>query len=85
MEVLQAISNRRSHRAYKKEQLAEDVLSAILKAGLQGTGSRGIFLLFRILSLYRKYMMRQQKTGRQIPEVHASGIRTFRCFIMHLQ
>jgi nitroreductase len=40
MEVLQAISNRRSHRAYKKEQLAEDVLSAILKAGLEAPSAR---------------------------------------------
>ena len=35
MEVLQAISNRRSHRAYKPDQLTEDVLAAILKARLE--------------------------------------------------
>ena len=35
MDVLQTISNRRSHRAYTKEQLPEETLSAILKAGLE--------------------------------------------------
>lgn len=40
MEVLQAISNRRSHRAYKKEQLPDEVLSAILKAGLEAPSAR---------------------------------------------
>ena len=40
MEVLQTISSRRSHRAYKKEQLTEDVLSAILKAGLEAPSAR---------------------------------------------
>lgn len=40
MEVLQAITNRRSHRVYKKEQLPEDVLSAILKAGLEAPSAR---------------------------------------------
>ena len=40
MEVLQAISNRRSHRAYKKDQLPEEVLSAILKAGLEAPSAR---------------------------------------------
>lgn len=40
MEVLQAISNRRSHREYSKEQLPEDVLSAILKAGLEAPSAR---------------------------------------------
>ena len=40
MDVLQTISNRRSHRAYKKEQLPEDVLAAILKAGLESPSAR---------------------------------------------
>ena len=40
MEVLQAISNRRSHRGYKKDQLPEDVLAAILKAGLEAPSAR---------------------------------------------
>ena len=40
MEVLQAISERRSHRAYKKDQLPEDVLEAILKAGLESPSAR---------------------------------------------
>lgn len=35
MDVLKAISGRRSHRAYKQEQLPEEVLSAILRAGLE--------------------------------------------------
>ncbi len=35
MDVLQTISNRRSHRAYTKKQLPEETLSAILKAGLE--------------------------------------------------
>ena len=35
MDVLQAISNRRSHRVYRKEQLPEETLSAILRAGLE--------------------------------------------------
>lgn len=35
MDVLQAVSNRRSHRAYRKDQLPGDVLSSILKAGLE--------------------------------------------------
>ena len=35
MDVLQAISNRRSHRSYKKEQIPEEMLSAVLKAGLE--------------------------------------------------
>ena len=42
MEVLEAISKRRSHRAYKKEQLPEDVLSAILKAGLEAPSARNV-------------------------------------------
>ena len=40
MNVLQAISNRRSHRAYKQEQLPEEVLGAILKAGLESPSAR---------------------------------------------
>lgn len=40
MEVLQAISNRRSHRAYKTDQLPEDVLAAILKAGLEAPSAK---------------------------------------------
>ena len=40
MEVLQAISDRRSHRAYQEKQLPEDVLSAILKAGLESPSAR---------------------------------------------
>lgn len=34
-EVLKAISDRRSHRKYQEKQLEEEVLSAILKAGLE--------------------------------------------------
>ena len=40
MDVLQAISNRRSHRSYKEEQLTEEILSAILKAGLEAPSAR---------------------------------------------
>ena len=40
MDVLQAISNRRSHRTYLEKQLPEDVLSAILKAGLESPSAR---------------------------------------------
>ena len=40
MDVLHAISSRRSHRAYKGEQLPEEVLSAILKAGLESPSAR---------------------------------------------
>ena len=40
MDVLQAISNRRSHRAYREEQLSEEVLGAILKAGLEAPSAR---------------------------------------------
>ena len=35
MDVLQTISSRRSHRAYREEQLPEETLSAILRAGLE--------------------------------------------------
>ena len=40
MDVLQTISNRRSHRAYKTDQLPEEVLAAILKAGLEAPSAR---------------------------------------------
>lgn len=40
MDVLQTISNRRSHRVYKTDQLPEDVLVAILKAGLEAPSAR---------------------------------------------
>ena len=40
MDVLQAISSRRSHRAYKQEQLSEEVLGKILKAGLESPSAR---------------------------------------------
>ena len=40
MDVLKAISGRRSHRAYQAEQLSEEVLSAILKAGLEAPSAR---------------------------------------------
>ena len=35
MDVLEAISSRRSHRAYSQEQLPEETLSAILRSGLE--------------------------------------------------
>ena len=35
MDVLQAVSNRRSHRAYTGEQLPEEILGKILRAGLE--------------------------------------------------
>jgi nitroreductase len=40
MDVLEVISDRRSHRAYKEEQLSEEVLSAILRAGLESPSAR---------------------------------------------
>ena len=40
MDVLQAISDRRSHRAYKEDQLPEEVLTRILKAGLESPSAR---------------------------------------------
>ena len=40
MDVLQAISGRRSHRAYRAEQLPGEVLDAILKAGLESPSAR---------------------------------------------
>ena len=40
MEILQTISDRRSHREYKADQLPEDVLEAILKAGLEAPSAR---------------------------------------------
>jgi len=40
MDVLQAITNRRSHRAYKAEQLPEEVMEKILRAGLEAPSAR---------------------------------------------
>ena len=40
MDVLQVISNRRSHRAYKAAQLPEEALNAILTAALQSPSAR---------------------------------------------
>lgn len=40
MDVLQAISNRRSHRAYKTDQLPEETLNSILTAALQSPSAR---------------------------------------------
>ena len=40
MDVLQAISGRRSHRVYREEQLPEEVLSSILRAGLEAPSAR---------------------------------------------
>ena len=40
MEVLQAISSRRSHRAYQTEQVREDELKQILVAGLEAPSAR---------------------------------------------
>ena len=40
MDVLKAISDRRSHRAYKREQIPEETLSAILRAGLEAPSAR---------------------------------------------
>ena len=40
MDVLKAIADRRSHRAYKSEQLPEKVLSTILRAGLEAPSAR---------------------------------------------
>lgn len=40
MDVLQSISNRRSHRSYKEDQLTEEVLSLIIKAGLEAPSAR---------------------------------------------
>lgn len=40
MDVMKAISDRRSHRAYRKEQLPEEVLGSILKAGLEAPSAR---------------------------------------------
>lgn len=40
MDVLNAISSRRSHRAYQTKQLTEEVLSMILKAGLESPSAR---------------------------------------------
>lgn len=40
MDVLQAVSNRRSHRAYTCEQLPEETLGKILRAGLESPSAR---------------------------------------------
>ena len=40
MDVLKAISDRRSHRSYRKEQVPEDVLGSVLKAGLEAPSAR---------------------------------------------
>ena len=40
MDVLKAIANRRSHRAYTEAQLPEETLSAILRAGLEAPSAR---------------------------------------------
>jgi nitroreductase len=40
MEVLQAISNRRSHRVYKPDQISEEILNQILTAALQSPSAR---------------------------------------------
>ncbi len=40
MDVLKAISDRRSHRAYQQGQISEEILDAILKAGLEAPSAR---------------------------------------------
>ncbi len=40
MDVLKTISERRSHRVYQAKQIPEEVLSAILKAGLEAPSAR---------------------------------------------
>lgn len=40
MDVFQAISDRRSHRAYKADQLSEETLARILRAGLESPSAR---------------------------------------------
>ncbi len=40
MDILQAITDRRSHRAYREEQIPEETLSKILKAGLESPSAR---------------------------------------------
>ena len=40
MDVLKVIADRRSHRAYREEQLPEEILGAILKAGLEAPSAR---------------------------------------------
>ena len=40
MDVLKAISDRRSHRAYQETQLPEETLAAILRAGLEAPSAR---------------------------------------------
>ena len=40
MDVMQAISGRRSHRVYREEQLPEEILDSILRAGLEAPSAR---------------------------------------------
>lgn len=40
MDVLQAISNRRSHRKYEERQISEETLNAILTAALESPSAR---------------------------------------------
>ena len=40
MDVLKVISNRRSHRKYKADQISEDALNKILRAGLESPSAR---------------------------------------------
>ena len=40
MDVLKVIADLRSHRAYSEEQLPEEILGAILKAGLEAPSAR---------------------------------------------
>ncbi len=40
MDVLKAIADRRSHRSYRPDQLPEDVLERILRAGLEAPSAR---------------------------------------------
>ena len=42
MDVLQAISTRRSHRSYQPTQLPEETLNAILRAALQSPSARNL-------------------------------------------
>ena len=40
MDVLKAIADRRSHRAYTEAQIPEETLAAILRAGLEAPSAR---------------------------------------------
>ena len=42
MDVLQTISTRRSHRQYKPDRLPEEMLKAILTAGLESPSARNL-------------------------------------------